>query len=265
TLRQGDRARRRVRPMARGQLSTVLRHLRQLGGAAPADDTTDAQLLERFAARQEEAAFAALVKRHGPMVLSVCRRVLGNAHDAEDAFQATFLILVRKAGSIRRREALAGWLHEVALRVAMRARASAQRRRRHEQRVPDMPRKDFLATVVWRDLQPVLDDEVQGLPEICREAFVLCYLEGKTYEEAARQLNCRPGTISRRLGRARELLRLRLNRRGLGLPAGVLAAALSQQTAPAAVPAALIASTVNTALRSAAGAIPARVAALAEG
>src|SRR3954465_8256658 len=133
--------------MASGQLSTVLRHLHNLAGGAQADDASNAQLLERFTARRDEAAFAALVKRHGPMVLASCRRVLGNDADAEDAFQAVFLVLVRKAGSIRRREALAGWLHEVALRVAMRARASAQRRRRHEQRVPDMPRNDFLATV----------------------------------------------------------------------------------------------------------------------
>jgi RNA polymerase sigma factor (sigma-70 family) len=256
--------------MARGQLSTVVRHLHRLGGECQDAEAGDGLLLERFAARQDQAAFTALVRRHGPMVLGVCRRVLGNAHDAEDAFQATFLILVRKAGSIRSREALGGWLHEVALRVARRARTSANNRRRHEQKVPDMPRKDFLATVVWRDLQPVLDEEVQGLPDACREAFVLCCLEGKTYEQAADELHCRAGTISRRLAKARELLRTRLARRGLVLPAGLLATALSQKAAPAAVPAPLIASTVKAALLSAAGAvaagaIPAQVVALAEG
>ncbi len=255
--------------MASGQLDTVVRHLHQLSDAAQAGERSDAELLERFAARQEEAAFAALVKRHGPMVVSVCRRVLGNAHDAEDAFQATFLILVRRASSLRR-AALGGWLHEVALRVALRARASAHSRRRHEQRAPDTPREDSLTAVVWRDLQPILDEEVQGLPNACRGAFVLCYLEGKTYEQAARQLGCRPGTISRRLARARELLRGRLTRRGLVLPAGALATALSRQAAPAAVPISLIASTVKTALQSAAGAATAgatsaRVAALTEG
>jgi RNA polymerase sigma factor (sigma-70 family) len=253
--------------MANGQLNTVLRHLHTLTEAAQAGDLSDAELLERFTLRQEETAFAALVKRHGGLVLSVCRRVLGNVHDAEDAFQATFLILVRKASSLRR-AVLAGWLHKVALRVALRARANAHSRRRHEQRVPDMPPKDFLATVVWRDLQPVLDEEVQGLPDVCREAFVLCYLEGKTYEQTAQQLGCRPGTISRRLARARELLRGRLTRRGLVLPIGVLATALSYQGAPAAAPASLIASTIKTAVQSAAGAagaIPARVAALTEG
>jgi RNA polymerase sigma factor (sigma-70 family) len=251
--------------MVSGQLSTVVRQLHKLAGGTQARDVTDAELLGRFAARRDEAAFTALVKRHGPMVLTACRRVLGNHADAEDAFQATFLVLVRKAGSIKRRAALAGWLHEVALRVAMKARTRAHCRRLHEQRVPDMPRKDFLTTVVWRDLQPVLDEEVQGLPDTCREAFILCYLEGKTYDEAAQQLHCPTGTLSRRLARARELLRERLTRRGLVLPAGVLAAALSQQAAPASVPAALIASTVKTALRGAAGAVPARVAALAEG
>jgi RNA polymerase sigma factor (sigma-70 family) len=255
--------------MASIQLSTVVRHLHRLAGTAQAGDVTDAELLERFAARRDEAAFAALVRRHGPMVLAACRRILGNHADAEDAFQATFLVLVRKAGSIKRRAALAGWLHEVALRVALQTRASAQRRRRHEQRVPDMPRKDFLTTVVWRDLRPVLDEEVQKLPDACREAFVLCYLEDKTYEQASQQLACSTGTISRRLERARELLRERLTRRGLVLPAGLLAVVLSRQTAPAAVPAALLASTLKAVLQSAAGAaagvISARVAALAEG
>jgi RNA polymerase sigma factor (sigma-70 family) len=254
--------------MASGQLRTVLRHIHRVASPRPDGEATDAELLERFAARQDESAFEALVRRHGALVLGVCRRVLGNRHDAEDAFQATFLILFRKAASIRKGNALGGWLHEVASRVSLRARASAASRRRHEQRVPDMPQKDFLATVVWRDLQPVLDEEVQRLPQTCREAFVLCHLEGKTYEEAAGQLGCRPGTISRRLTRARELLRGRLARRGLVLPTGLLAAALSEMAAPAAVPAKLVTATVKAALRAAgaaAGAVPARVAALVEG
>ncbi|MCI0456964.1 MAG: sigma-70 family RNA polymerase sigma factor [Gemmataceae bacterium] len=244
---------------------TVVRHLHTLAGPGEA---TDSELLERFTAQRQESAFAALVRRHGPMVLGVCRRILGNAHDAEDAFQATFLVLVRKASTIRTGAALGGWLHEVATRLALRARASAANRRLHEQQVPHMAEHDFLAGVVWRDLQPVLDEEVQRLPAGCREAFVLCCLEGKTYEQAAQELGCRPGTLSRRLARARELLRSRLARRGLVLPAGLLATALTEQAAPAAVPAPLISSTVKAALASAAGAagvIPARIAALAEG
>src|SRR5262245_7918852 len=140
--------------MASGQLSTVLRRLHKLTGDARGGDASDPELLERFTAQRDEAAFTALVKRHGPLVLAACRRVLGNYADAEDAFQAVFLVLVRKAGSIQRRTALASWLHEVALRVALRARRSANCRRLHEQRVPDMPRKNFLTPVVWRDLCP---------------------------------------------------------------------------------------------------------------
>jgi RNA polymerase sigma factor (sigma-70 family) len=253
--------------MPTGRLSTLVRRLHDLAELPHAAEVSDAQLLERFTTAQEEAAFAALVRRHGPLVLGVCRRVLHNPHDAEDAFQATFLILVRKAASIKQGAALGCWLHEVALRTAVRLRAREAGRRQREQRVPDMPQKDCLAAVVWRDLQPVLDEEVQRLPPECREAFVVCYLEGKTYEEAARQLGCRPGTISRRLTEARRLLRTRLTRRGVVLPVGLLAMALTEHTAPAAVPAPLVTATVKAALASAAGAaaIPARVAALVEG
>jgi RNA polymerase sigma factor (sigma-70 family) len=248
----------------------VLRHIHQLAGVDGAGELTDAQLLERFAGRHEESAFAALVQRHGPMVLGVCRRVLNNAHDAEDAFQATFLILVRKAGSISNPEALGCWLHEVALRTALRARANLAARRQRERRVPTMPQTDFIATVVWRDLQPILDEEVRRLPDRYRVPFVLCYLEGKTYAVVARQLRCLPGTISRRLAQARDLLRRRLTRRGLALPAGVLAAALSQNVSSAALPATLAAATVKTALlgaagKTAAGGVSPHVAALTEG
>jgi RNA polymerase sigma factor (sigma-70 family) len=249
----------------------VLRQIRRLAGAPAVAEASDAQLLERFVAGRDEAAFTALVRRHGPMVLGVCRRLLGNLHDAEDAFQATFLILARKAGSISSPAALAGWLHEVARRTAERARVSAAARRTHERRVPDVPQTDFLAAVAWRDLQPVLDEEVGRLPEKYRAPFVLCYLEGRTYEEAARQLGCVPGSISQRLGRARALLRQRLTRRGLALPAGVLAVALAHQAAPAALPAPLAASTVKAALDGAAGSaakagtLAAPVAALVDG
>jgi RNA polymerase sigma factor (sigma-70 family) len=254
--------------MPRGQLSTVVRHLHQLAGFPPAE-LSDAELLRRFAARRDETAFTLLVERHGPMVLGVCRRILGNAHDAEDAFQATFLLLVRKARALRKPEALGGWLHEVALRTALRARSQAATRRLHERQVPEMPPSDFLAAVAWRDLQPVLDEEVQRLPQKFRVPFVLCYLEGRTYEQAARHLSCLPGTISRRLAQARELLRSRLTRRGLALPAGVLAAALAECSAAATLPVPLATSTVKVVLQSAAGqaagAIPAQVAALVDG
>jgi RNA polymerase sigma factor (sigma-70 family) len=239
--------------MASGQLSTVVRHLHQLREAAHAGELTDAQLLERFRAQREQAAFTLLTRRHGPMVLAVCRRVLGNLHDAEDAFQATFLALARKAESIRNPDTLAGWLHEVARRTAERARVRALTRSGHEKRTAAAPQPDFLAAVAWRDLQPILDAEVANLPEKYRVPFVLCYLEGHSYVRAARQLRCAPGTISHRLARARDLLRRRLTRRGLALPAGVLAAALAQHTAAAAVAAPLVAATIKSALGSAAG------------
>jgi RNA polymerase sigma factor (sigma-70 family) len=257
--------------MATAQLSAVLRHLHQLAGGNVGGEPTDAQLLERFATGHEEAAFTTLVKRHGPMVLGVCRRVLPSAHDAEDAFQATFLILVRKAATISQGAALGAWLHQVALRTALRARAHQLSRRQHERRADPMHQPDFVAAMVWRDLQPVLDEEVGRLPERYRVPFVLCYLEGKTYAQAADQLRCLVGSVSRRLARARELLRLRLTRRGLTLPAGVLAAALGANATSAALPATLAAATVKAALLSAAGG-PAtaggfgpRVTALAEG
>jgi RNA polymerase sigma factor (sigma-70 family) len=249
--------------MTSGSLQPVLRHIHRLAGAHALGAPTDSELLARFAGAGEQTAFAALVRRHGPLVLGVCRRVLRQEQDAEDAFQATFLVLARKAGAITAGEALGGWLHAVALRTALEARRQAATRRRHEQRVPVLRPNDALAAVVWRDVQPVLDEEVQRLPPKCRAAFVLCYLEGKTYGQAATRLRCRPGTVSRRLSQARGLLRARLSRRGLALPAGLLAALLAEKTLPAAVPAPLAASTVRAALRGAA-VVPA-AAALAEG
>jgi RNA polymerase sigma factor (sigma-70 family) len=233
----------------------MLRHIRRLAVAADLGEVSDAELLEHFTARRDEAAFAALVRRHGPMVLSVCRRVLHHEADAEDAFQATFLILVRKAAGIARPAALGCWLHEVALRTARRARARSATRRRHERQVPQMPQHDFVAAVAWRDLQPILDEEVSRLPAKYREPFVLCCLQGRTCAQAAVQLGCPRGTVWRRLASARELLRARLTRRGLALPAGVLAAALTQGQAPAAVSARLVAATTGAA-------VPAPVAAL---
>src|SRR5207253_4232819 len=136
--------------------------------------------------------------------------LLGNEHDVEDAFQATFLTLARKAGSISNRASLGGWLHAVARRTAIRARAQATLRRRHEQAVREARQEDFITAVAWRDLQPLLDEEVGRLPEIYRIPFLLCYLEGQTYRAAAVHLSCPVATVSRRLAQARELLRQRL-------------------------------------------------------
>jgi RNA polymerase sigma factor (sigma-70 family) len=178
-------------------------------------EPTDSQLLKRFARQQDEAAFAALVKRHGPMVLAVCRRILRDAHDADDAFQATFLVLVRKAPVIARPELLGNWLYGVAYRVAVKARIIAARRSERERQVPAMTLSDPLSDVTGRELRAVLDAELSRLPEKYRAPLVLCYLEGKTNEQAARLLGWPIGSISGRLARARELLRERLLSRGL--------------------------------------------------
>jgi RNA polymerase sigma factor (sigma-70 family) len=254
--------------MATGRLNAVLQQLRRLTPAAEAD-RTDAELLERFRERREEAAFAALVQRHGPMVLGVCRRVLQNPDDAEDVFQATFLILARKAAGIDKGMALGGWLHKVALRTALRARNNEASRRRHERQARAMQPNDAIAAIAWREVQAVLDEEVARLPDKYRVPFVLCYLEGKTYDRAAQQLRCVTGSISRRLAQARALLRQRLARRGLTLPAAVLASVLASAATSEAVPVKLATTTVKAALagaaaKTAAGIISERVAALTE-
>jgi RNA polymerase sigma factor (sigma-70 family) len=236
--------------MPSGSLGAVLRYLRRLAVPGPVGDRTDGQLLERFVSRRDEDAFAALVQRHGPLVWGVCRRVLGHADDAADAFQATFLVLVRKAGSVVKRDSVRSWLYGVAHRVAVRARVSSRQRRLRERQAPAAtgagPEPE-----VWEDLRVVLDEEVQRLPPRYRTPFILCYLEGKTGEEAGRLLGCPRATVATRLARARERLRGRLSRRGLALPAGVLAAVLTQKAAAAEAPAALLSATVQAALLAA--------------
>jgi RNA polymerase sigma factor (sigma-70 family) len=251
--------------MGIGQGGTVLGQLRKLAALGGSDDLTDGQLLERFASRHEESAFAALVRRHGPMVLGVCRRVLSDEHDAEDAFQATFLVLLRRAAALDRRRPLANWLYTVAYHAALRARSTATRRRVPERQALDMTREEPDAAAAWRDLRPVLDEELSRLPETCREAFVLCYLEGKTNTEAARQLGWPAGTVKSRLARARELLRRRLTRRGVTLSAAGLTGLLTAN-ATAALPPRLLNTMLQTALRFAAGkGAAAPATALAEG
>jgi RNA polymerase sigma factor (sigma-70 family) len=228
------------------------RYVRQLA-AHLAAELPDRLLLERFVCRREEAAFAALVRRHGPLVWAVCWRVLHHEQDAEDAFQATFLVLARKAGSLKRPEALGPWLHGVATRTALKARARAARRRAGEGQAAVAPEVGHRDEPVWRDLRPLLDEAVGGLPEKYRVPFVLCYLEGKTVTEAAEQLGCPRGTVATRLAWARDRLRARLAGRGLALPAAVLTAALARRAAPAGVPAALAWTTAEAAAGAAVG------------
>jgi RNA polymerase sigma factor (sigma-70 family) len=239
--------------MTTGTLNEVLRHLHELTDGCGAPDSSDGELLERFRARRDEAAFAALVRRHGPMVWGVCRRVLRDRHQSEDAFQATFLVLVHKAGSVRRHESVASWLYGVAYRVALKARSRAATRQARERRFVEMRRQGPLDEMTGSELRAVLDEEVNRLPEKYRAAVVLCYLEGKTHAQAARQLGCPRTSLSSRLGRARALLRQRLGRRGLALPSGLLTLALAGQAAAEGVPALLLLSTVRAGAWLAAG------------
>jgi RNA polymerase sigma factor (sigma-70 family) len=250
--------------MSNGQLDLVVRHLHRLADANGSEEFSDGQLLERFANHGEEEAFAALVHRHGPMVLGVCRRLLRHASDAEDAFQATFLVLFRRARALDRARSLASYLYTVAYHVALKAKAASVRRQRCEKEVRDMGRPQKHTEELWHDLQPVLDEELNRLPDGYRAAIVVCYLEGKTNQEAGRLLGCPTGTIKSRLARARDLLRTRLARRGIALSAGLFALLLAEHAA-AAVPAHLVRSTVRTTVLAAAGQALAPAAALAEG
>jgi RNA polymerase sigma factor (sigma-70 family) len=249
--------------MAHEPLRTVLHHLRRLTAVPDGAGVSDAHLVERFVTSHDEAAFELLVRRHERLVLNVCRRVLPDSHDAEDAFQATFLVLVRKAASIGKRDSVAGWLYRVAYRVALRARSRSAGRAAREKPAdlaalpaPEAP------DAVWRELRPLLDQEVSHLPEKYRVPVVLCYLESRTYDEAARELGCSRGTLSARLTRARELLRRRLARRGLTLSSALLAALLVERSATAAAPAGL----AEAALRAATtGVVSAEVLSLTQG
>jgi RNA polymerase sigma factor (sigma-70 family) len=230
----------------------------------------DAHLLARFIEHRDELAFEALVRRHGPMVLGVCRRLLRGAHDAEDAFQATFLVLARKAGALKSREAVGNWLYGVAYNVAQKARSVASQRRARERQVAEMPEPEAVRqNKVSDDLLPVLVLELSRLPEKYRVPVVLCDLEGRPRREVAGQLRIPEGTLSSRLTTARRMLAKRLTRHGMALPAGALAAVLSEKAA-ACMPASLVASTVKAAGASAAvpvasGLISAKVVALTEG
>jgi RNA polymerase sigma factor (sigma-70 family) len=255
--------------MAHVQLTGVLRQLRRIIGPRDAAARSDGQLLQRFVAERDDDAFAELVRRHGPMVLGVCRRVLNDDHAADDAFQATFLVLTRKAPALNQWGSLGNWLHTVAYRLALRARAGAARRRAQERQVEDMP-DPAADDPAWRELRPLLDTEVNCLPAKYRAPMVLCYLEGRTNEQAAQELGWPAGTVKCRLARARQLLRKRLAGRGALLGGGLLAAALTEQ-ASAAVSATLLETTLRTASlfaageATAAGALSARSVLLAEG
>lgn len=237
--------------MATPLITVVQRHLRTLARGLP-NSEPDRELLDRFTARREEAAFAVLVQRHGPMVLRVCRRVLGDATAAEDAFQATFLILARKSASIVKRHSLRCWLCGVAYRVATRAKAADARRCRHEKQASNSAAAQPGDDQSWRELRSVLDEELNQLAEQYRAPLVLCYLEEQTRDQAAQELGLSLRTLDRRLERGRELLRHRLTRRGFAVGVGLFAT-LILNNARAAVPATLANSTIPAALDFATG------------
>ena len=258
--------------MERGSANLAFQQIRTLYTLGTLGGLTDAQLLELFLTRggdDAEDAFAALVDRHGPMVLGVCRRMLPDSHDAEDSFQATFLILVRRAASIGRRQQLANWLYGVAVRTAKQARRRAAQQRAKERRLMETSQVEPAPPEDRRELLSLLDEELNRLPRHYRAALVACELQGKARREAALQLGLPEGTLSAHLARGRKLLRKRLVRRGVSLGVGPLAG-LPRQIAVVTVPERLAGATVRAALGYMAGgtlskAVPATVAALVEG
>jgi RNA polymerase sigma factor (sigma-70 family) len=242
---------RRNRLVSARPLKTALLQIRKL--VAPDTGTlTDRELLARFVAQADDGAFAALVERHASRVLRVCRGVLRDAHDAEDACQAAFLVLACKAGSVRKAGSLGCWLHGVAFRVATRLQRQISRRRAREHMAADRS-SPTIEEPSWREVRGALDHELERLPERLRAPLILCYLEGKTRDEAARELGWNLNTLRGRLHRGRLLLRRRLIRRGLTLSAALMAIAISQDALSAGLPAAWTAQTIQAALRLAGG------------
>ncbi len=216
-------------------------------GSTDEPGSTDAQLLTRFAEQRDQQAFAELVRLHGPMVYGVCRRILRNHHDAEDAFQATFLVLARRGGSLARRALIANWLYVVAHHVSTKAHAAVNRRSARVLPINDVPEPMAVPATSWSELAPALDGELRRLADKYRVPVILCDLEGKTRKEAARQLGWSEATVTTRLTKARSVLAQRLARQGFALSVGTLAVLMSQHAASAAVPAALVASTITAA------------------
>jgi RNA polymerase sigma factor (sigma-70 family) len=250
--------------MAGAPASTIVRLIRRMADGEDATDLSDRELLERFRSERDEGAFQALVRRHGAMVLRVCRNVLGQEQDAEDAFQSTFLVLARQCGSIRKQESLGGWLHGVAHRTALHARRTASRRRVRERQAKPTQPPDPAAELTWREVQAILDEEIRRLPEGLRAPFVLCILEGRRGTDVARELRLKEGTVWSRLAAARSRLQTRLTRRGLSLPMVLASAVVSGGSSSALVPATLVTATVETAC-GAAGRVSQRVEVLARG
>jgi RNA polymerase sigma factor (sigma-70 family) len=220
---------------------------------------SDDQLLADFLGRRDDSAFESLVRRYGPMVFRVCRDILSDREDAEDAFQATFLILIRQAGSIRERGSLGRWLYEVACRISRREKRRMAKLRSQERQVPEMEataRPEF--DPADREMKPILHDEIRRLPSKLRDPIVLCYFEGLTVEDAARRVRCPVGTLKSRLGKARELLCSRLTNRGLAASALLLMMFSMVEEVSAAVPRSLLETTLKVGLAGVDGAVVSR-------
>jgi RNA polymerase sigma factor (sigma-70 family) len=241
-----------------GRVSDTLRRLQAVDSH---DAARDGDLLVDFVRHRDPAAFEQLVRRHGPMVLGVCRRVLGDAHDADDAFQATFLVLARRAAAVAPRDAVGNWLYGVAYRTALEARRMAARRRAREVHLAELPQPAVESETASPELSAVLDHELSRLPDRLRLPVVLCDLEGRTRREVARQLGIPDGTLSNRLAAARRLLAKRLASRGVTLSAGGLALLLARDGS-ATVPAGLVRSTIEAAIAASSTVVPAAVSAL---
>lgn len=238
--------------MAPGRFDPVVRYLYRIA-ARPADQLTDRAFLDRYVDEHDQEAFAALVERHGGLVQGVCQRVVQDRHAAEDCFQAVFLVLATRAHVLPRHESLGPWLHAVAIKIALKANAKERTRRLREEAaarsILDCPQD----TLEWRDLRPVLDDAVARLPSKYRVPFVLCYLNGRTILEIARELGQPKGTVASRLARARAQLRARLVRKGISLSAAALVTVLAESETTASVPRALVCRTIQAAQLMAAG------------
>jgi RNA polymerase sigma factor (sigma-70 family) len=239
--------------MAEHDPAPLVSHLRWMLSAEQSPELSDGQLLDRYVKGHDAVAFAALVRRHGQLVLGVSRRVLHRVHDAEDVFQATFLILARKAGSIRRHEAVGSWLYQTAWRLAHKLRRREEQQRTLQQLAASLPQADPLAEVSWREVRAVLDEELARLPDKNRGPLLLCCFEGLTLEEAARRLGWPVRTLQARLANARKLLRGRLARRGLPVGSAMAATLLAGDGALAHVPAPVAVATCQAAVLSAAG------------
>jgi RNA polymerase sigma factor (sigma-70 family) len=256
--------------MTRGQRDSAFYHFHKLLGRRQQIDTPDSQLVDRFAACRDEGAFETLLHRHAGLVWGVCRRMLKDSHLAEDAFQATFLVLAREVSSIRKRQSVGSWLYGVAYRLASRVRSDSTRRQQCEGRMRATNEPDPMTDIIRRELRPVLDEELQALPEKYRAPLILCYLQGKTHEQAAQELGWPVGTMSRRLDKGRDLLRQRLTLRGVTVSATLLTVTLANEST-AAIPAGLVATTLRTAILFASGTtavsalVSASAARLAEG